>query len=223
MAPHWLAVVAAVSLTLSVFSALVIAGDILAGHRQKMMVMNFVWPITALWAGPLGLLAYWKFARSNNSGNPEHREKRPFWLSVLIGDTHCGAGCTIGDFAGEWIVFLTGLTLAGSVLWADYTLDFALAFSVGILFQYHSIAPMRGLSGWPGIKAALKADTISLAAFEIGMFAWMALSSRVLFHPKLEPNQPAYWFMMQVAMLTGFATAYPANWWLIRKGLKEAM
>ena len=73
------------------------------------------------------------------------------------------------------------------------------------------------------IKAALKADTISLLAFEIGMFAFMAVSSQLLFHPKLEPNQPAYWYMMQIAMLIGFVTAYPANWWLIRKGVKEAM
>jgi hypothetical protein len=29
--------------------------------------------------------------------------------------------------------------------------------------------------------------------------------------------------MMQVAMLVGFATTYPVNWWLIRRGTKEAM
>ncbi len=64
---------------------------------------------------------------------------------------------------------------------------------------------------------------ISLIAFEIGMFARMALSRFVLFHPKLEPAQPAYWLMMQVAMLIGFLTACPANWWLIRTGIEEAM
>ena len=29
--------------------------------------------------------------------------------------------------------------------------------------------------------------------------------------------------MMQIAMLCGFATAYPVNWWLLRIGLKEKM
>lgn len=29
--------------------------------------------------------------------------------------------------------------------------------------------------------------------------------------------------MMQIAMFAGFLTAYPANWWLLKKGLKEAM
>ena len=34
---------------------------------------------------------------------------------------------------------------------------------------------------------------------------------------------PEFWFVMQLAMLCGFATAYPVNWWLIRSGIKEAM
>ncbi len=57
-----------------------------------------------------------------------------------------------------------------------------------------------------------------------GMFAGMAISSEVLFVPKLEPSQPVYWLMMQiVAMLAGLASAFPANWWLIRSSFKEAM
>jgi hypothetical protein len=186
-----------------------------------MAVMNVVWPITALWSGPLGLIVYWTIGR-----RPCGRDRKggmPMWASVLIGDTHCGAGCTIGDFLGEWVVFLSGLTIGGSRLWADYTIDFTFAFLLGIAFQYFSIAPMRGISGWKGIKAALRADTVSLIAFEIGMFLWMALSSHFLFHLKLNPTQPTYWFMMQVAMLVGFLTAYPANWWLVRTGIKEAM
>lgn len=221
MAPPWLTAIAIIHLILSALSALIVVVDILVGHRQKMAVMNFVWPITALWAGPLGLLAYWILGRQVTQG--DEKMEKPFWQSVLIGDAHCGAGCTVGDFVGEWLVYLAGLTIAGSVLWANYLFDFVFAYVVGIFFQYYSIAPMRGLSGWDGIKAAVKADTVSLVAFEIGMFAWMAFTSHVLFHPRLEPTQPAYWYMMQVAMLVGFLTAFPANWWLIRRKLKEAM
>jgi len=219
--PSWFNELAVFSLSVSALSATLIAADIfLWNRRQKMPVMNFVWPITGLWAGPLALLVYWRVARQPASGQ---QKRKSFWQSVLVGDTHCAAGCTLGDFAGEWIVFFTGLTVAGSVLWANYAIDFVLAYAFGILFQYYSIAPMRGLSGWAGVKAALKADTVSLIAFEVGMFLWMALSSEVLFHPRLEPSSAAYWFMMQIAMFVGFLTAYPANWWLIRKHLKEAM
>jgi len=226
MAPYWLNETAKIFLILSGVFAVLIVVDILRGRRQKMMVMNFVWPITAVWAGPVGFYVYWTIGRqprSHQHGQHNGSGSKPFWHSVLTGTSHCGAGCTVGDLAGEWIVFLGSVTLAGSVLWANYAVDFACAYLAGIIFQYYSIAPMRGLSGWPGIKAALKADTISLIAYEIGMFTWMGLTSQVFFHPRLEPTQPAYWFMMQVAMFVGFLTAYPANVWLIRKELKEAM
>jgi hypothetical protein len=220
VAPSWLTEIAIIHLILSGVSALIVIGDLLAGHRQKMAVMNLVWPITALWSGPLGLAAYWIIGRE---GSQYNQDRKPFWQSALIGDAHSGAGCTVGDFVGEWLVYLAGLTIAGSVLWANYLFDFIFAYIFGIFFQYYSIAPMRGLSGWDAIKAAMKADTVSVVAFEIGMFAWMALASQVLFHPKLIPTQPAYWYMMQVAMLVGFLTAYPANCWLLMKKLKDPM
>jgi hypothetical protein len=42
---------------------------------------------------------YWAFARKN-------------WWPISRGVSHCGAGCTIGDIVGEWIVYLTGWTIA---------------------------------------------------------------------------------------------------------------
>jgi hypothetical protein len=41
--------------------------------------------------------------------------------------------------------------------------------------------------------------------------------------PHLHPDQPAYWFLMQIGMAAGFVTSYPVNAWLIRRGIKEAM
>jgi hypothetical protein len=35
-------------------------------------------------------------------------------------------------------------------------------------------------------------------------------------------NSFEYWFMMQIAMLCGFLTSYPANWWHLAR-LKEKM
>ena len=29
--------------------------------------------------------------------------------------------------------------------------------------------------------------------------------------------------MMQIAMLAGFLTSYPVNWWLVSTGIKEKM
>lgn len=228
MIPNWLHILAIVSLSLAFVSAAMIALDILRGRRQPMAVMNFVWPITALYFGPLALWAYWRLGRrSSGASRNDHSHRRPsgkpFWQYVFVGSTHCGAGCVLGDIIGEWIVFATGLLVAGSRLLADYTLDFALAYLTGIAFQYFAIVPMRHLSPAQGIVEAIKADTLSLVAFEVGMFGWMAVSAKLLFHPPLHPDSAVYWFMMQLGMLIGFMTTFPANWFLIRRGIKAAM
>jgi hypothetical protein len=59
------------------------------------------------------------------------------------------------------------------------------------------------------------------------MYGFMTVAQFVLFvnvwPHELKPNMPEFWFMMQFGMLSGFATSYPINWWLIRRGIKEAM
>jgi hypothetical protein len=52
----------------------------------------------------------------------------------------------------------------------------------------------------------------------------MALFFFVFFtDPHLTPDHAAYWFLMQIGMILGFLTSYPANSWLIRHGIKEGM
>jgi Domain of unknown function (DUF4396) len=249
----WLVVLADVSLCLAGLSAALLIYDIVASRRQMMTVMKWVWPITALYMGPFAILAYRKFqlepmlaamrspkgagpgamaAREDQAGSSQaahHQMMRemtahkPFWAQVFTGVTHCGAGCTLGDIAGEFLVFGLGATLLGTLLWNELFADYVLAYLLGIAFQYFSIAPMRGISGLQGVWAAMKADTLSLTAFEVGLFGWMILYSIVIFHGGLHPNSPVYWFMMQIGMVLGFATSYPVNWWLLRSGIKEPM
>jgi hypothetical protein len=221
-APAWLEALSQAYVLAGVACAVLIGVDVLR-RPQKMAVMNWVWPITGLWAGPLGLFVYLWLGRAPPPGaEQDDKTPKPFWRSTLVGALHCSAGCTLGDLCAEWIVFAAGLTLFGSKLGGAYALDFALAYAFGIAFQYFSIAPMRGLGPRDGLVAAVKADTLSLTAYEVGMFAWMALAKLVLF-PGLDASRWLFWFMMQIAMLVGLATTLPVNAWLIRAGWKEAM
>jgi hypothetical protein len=43
----------------------------------------------------------------------------PFYISVLIGTTHCGAGCVLGDIVGEWLVYGTGVTINDKSFWPE--------------------------------------------------------------------------------------------------------
>ena len=116
------------------------------------------------------------------------------------------------------------LAFAGGVLPTRLVLDFLLAWFFGIIFQYFTIVPMRNMPPAKGIPAAIRADTFSIVAFQIGMSAWMAFTYYVLFPaPHLHPDQALFWFMMQIAMVIGFFTSYPANVLLLRWGWKEKM
>lgn len=109
------------------------------------------------------------------------------------------------------------------MLLADYVVEFILAYLFGIAFQYYGMGFQKHDHPGQAIKNAIKADTWSLIAFEIGMFGWMALTHYVFFGGMPEPNTAVFWFMMQLAMMIGFVTSYPANWLLVKKGVKHAM
>jgi hypothetical protein len=75
--------------------------------------------------------------------------------------TPCGARCTLGDIAAEWIHVAGPFTIAGVAMFGAWTLDFALAFLIGIAVQYFTIVPMRRLSPGEGLLQAAKADALS--------------------------------------------------------------
>ncbi len=244
MVPYWLHVLAILSVLLAIGCALVAAVDV-ARHPQQMWIMNLVWPVTALYASVLGLWAYYRFGRlatrqRAQAAMARHEEMpsqrlTPFPAKVGKGTLHCGSGCTLGDICAEWLAFFVPAVatwlgwhwLFGEKMFAVWILDFLFAFGFGIAFQYFTLKPMRDLSVRDGLVAAVKADTLSLAAWQVGMYGFMALAAFWIFRSvlgtRLETASFEFWLMMQIAMLCGFVTAYPVNLWLIRKGLKEAM
>lgn len=223
MPPFWMTTVAKVHIFLSLIAAGWVVFDIfVVGRSQKMKIMEAVWPLTMLYFGPMGAIFYCWFGRSAcKSRNQGVVRKKSMWQATFTGATHCGAGCALGDFLGDWLAFLLGFTIFGSDLASKIVMGFVFAYALGILFQYFSVAPMRGLKIREGIFAAIKIDTLSLAAYEVGMFAWMAFRATV--YPDLKPTSWSYWLMMQIAMIVGFMTTYPVNWWLIQRGIKERM
>lgn len=228
--PFWLNLLAVVSLGIAGLCCGIIVADILRGNRQKMWIMNVVWPVTALYAGPLALASYFSVGRlatvrhrqAVNGGEADPPEK-PFWQAVGLAATHCGAGCTLGDLVAEWTLFVFPLTFFGRPIFASWGIDYLVAFSLGIAFQYFTIVPMRGLSPVRGIIASLKADTLSLTCWQVGMYGWMAVATFLIFGEEIPKDTPLFWFMMQLAMIAGFLTAFPINWWLLKKGIKEKM
>ena len=242
MIPLWLHALSVAMLLLGLCSALVIAIDE-SRAPQHMWIMNVVWPVTALFGTAITLWGYFAYGRlaahdamhGSKRGKASGKRPTPFPIMVGKGAAHCGSCCALGDIAAEWLAFaMPGIavwlgwpTIFSDKMFAVWVLDYIFAFCLGIVFQYFTIAPMRDLSFWPGIAAAVKADTLSLTAWQIGMYAFMAFAQlylfRRLFGVRLEVDSPEFWFMMQIAMICGWLTSYPVNWWLLRTGIKEAM
>ncbi len=231
--------VAWISLGIAFTCAIVIAIDEVR-HPQKMWIMNIVWPVTSLYFSVFALWAYFAMGRQmtkdamqgmskeemeqQQERKKQQARKSPTWSMTALSDSHCGAGCTLADIVTEFTVLGVGATFLGMELYANFLWDFIAAWSLGVVFQYFTIKPLRNLSVGGGILAAIKADTLSITTFQIGMYGFMALVYFKLFpSPHLHANDPGYWLMMQIAMVCGFVTALPVNWLLVKIGWKEAM
>ncbi len=233
--PTTLVAVSTATLALGVVCAVLLAVDV-ARRPQPMGVMNVVWPVTALFGSVLWVAAYLRWGRASPRGaDGGDRPRRPTAVSVFLGTNHCGAGCTLGDLVVEWTVLaLPGLLVLGGYDWlfADrifgtWVLDYVAAFAIGVAFQFFAIAPMRGLGVRAGLREAVKADALSITAWQVGMYGTMAAVQLAVLPAVLggraAVSTPVFWAAMQVAMLVGFATSYPVNWYLLRAGIKERM
>ncbi|MBW4025232.1 MAG: DUF4396 domain-containing protein [Proteobacteria bacterium] len=244
MIPSWLHDLSIAYLLLGGLCAAIVAVDV-SRHPQHMWIMNVVWPVTALFGTVWIVWQYFVYGRlathekmhaaMQRKQEPPNKRETPFPVVVANGALHCGSGCTLGDIVAEWLVFAVPTIavwfgykgLFGDKIFAVWIVDYIFAYAFGIFFQYFTIAPMRGLSFGPGLAAAIKADTLSLTAWQVGMYGFMAFAYFYLFRTvlgtPLQTNMVEFWFMMQIAMIFGFITAYPVNWWLIKSGIKERM
>jgi hypothetical protein len=230
VAPSWFELLAWAALGLGFACALVIVVDIVVlGNRQHMAIMDIVFPLTALYLGPIALWAYFARGRRGSRKRMHMRAAgmnegaRDSWWQVSLSTTHCGAGCTLGDIGGEWIVWASGWVIGSTAaLGPEYILDLPLAWTFGILFQYFAIAPLRGQVGrLAPLGDAIKSDTLSVLGFEVGLFGWMAFAHYAIWNAPI--NSSSHWFIMQIGMTMGFVTSWPVNRLLLQHGIKEPM
>jgi Domain of unknown function (DUF4396) len=240
MAPVWLTVVAWLYLSACFCCAGIIAYDIAFNRRrQPMGVMNFVFPITALYFGPFALALYWRWGRaaartamasmpmSRAAVSPAAAAPAGGGMRVHGGQNadHEMAAAAGPDGADEpalpgerarpwWVTMAIEVSHCGSgCTLGDVIAEFAV-FGLGLT--------IAGLA----LGAEYVGDFVfSLTAFEVGLFGWMAVMAFVLFPAPhhLMPSSAAYWLLMQAGMIIGYFTSWPANVWLVKRGIKVPM
>ena len=222
--PGWLTPVAWTYLALSVLSAVVIAADVyLARRRHPSAAAELVWITAALYLGPFAVLLYLSKGRTGTStSTSEQRIERTAdpATAVLPG----GSASAVAHLIGVPLVAAAGWTIAGMAMWPMIIVIAVLA--VVLLAAYERVAghghghghrtdrtgPARRLT----VGAALLAAVVTVAAFDVGMVGWMLL---LHVNDAMPPaSESTFWFLMQIGVLVGLVTGYPAVRWLVRRG-----
>ncbi len=223
MIPGWLTAVSWVFVGLALLCAAAILYDVYGrGYRQRTSVMSVVWPITALYFGPLALPAYYRWGRPRSEKwQKEHGSapEKSLPAAAATGGTPGGAASAIGHVLGVPLVVFLGLTIAGQALWVMILFIAIIATVLLFAFEYFfSTVPTRGLSRGKGLGVALLIALVTVLAFDVGMGGWMLVMHFLLFMPPL--TDVTFLFLMQIGLILGFLTGYPAVLWLVRRGVK---
>lgn len=180
-------------------------------------VLKWAFVILVIFTGPLGAFFYVLGCREPLKGtHAEYVSVR--WRQVLGSTMHCAAGDGLGIFAGAVIGAVMHLSP-----WSDLGLEYLLGFSFGWgYFQAFAMKDMVGGSYTRSLKETFIPELLSMNLLMAGMVPTM----RFLM-PRIEgandPTTPAFWFVMSMALIVGFALAYPMNWWLVARNMKHGM
>jgi hypothetical protein len=173
--------------------------------------------ILTAFTGPIGAFFYVLGCREPVKGtHAEYVNVR--WRQVLGSTMHCAAGDGIGIIFGAAIGAALTLTF-----WPDFLLEYILGFSFGWgYFQAFAMKDMAGGDYKKSLQMTFLPEFLSMNFLMSGMLLvakfWM---------PQVaggnDPTQPQFWFIMSMALVGGFAAAYPMNWWMVSNNMKHGM
>jgi len=215
--PDWLTPVAWTYITLSLLSAAFIAFDIYLLRRRHLSVaQELVWITSALYLGPFAVAIYLRQGRAKPTSTTVTAgiagEAEGTAVAVLPG----GGASAVAHLVAVPLVVAVGWTIAGLAMWPMILV--IAVFAVGMLVIYERVAsrgPRTGRTHGISIGSAIAAAVITVAAFDIGMVGWMLL---LHFNDLMPPvTDSTFWFLMQMGVIIGLLTGYPAVSWLLRR------
>ena len=200
---------------LTALSLVFVMVDIRTTPESSVLKWGFI--LLTAYTGPLGAFMYVLGCREPLPGLHE-RYVATRWRQVLGSTMHCVAGDGVGILVGAVIASL--FHLAGA---ADIALEYALGFGFGwSVFQSLFMRGMAGGSYRRSLSKTFFPELLSMNCLMAGMVPVMTLAMKAV-PASVEPSRPEFWFVMSMALLVGFVTAYPMNWWLVSQHLKHGM
>ncbi len=200
---------------LTALSLLFVVIDIRTTPASPVLKWGFI--LLIAYTGPLGAFLYVLGCREPLPGIHE-RYIATRWKQVLGSTMHCVAGDGVGILAGAVIASVFHLPKV-----TDIALEYALGFGFG--WSVFQSLFMRGMAGGSYVRALSSTffpELLSMNCLMAGMVPVMTLA---MIHAPAShnPSGPTFWFIMSMALLVGFLSAYPMNWWLVSRHLKHGM
>lgn len=140
------------------------------------------------------------------------RETNYYNLAVSA-TIHCLTGCSVGEFLGLAI----GVSLGWSV-WPIIILDTTLAYITGFAFTLIPLMRYKKMSLKSAFKLIWIGEVVSIFVMEFAMnftdyhMGGMAVGSIWT---------TSFWTSFGVALVAGYIAAYPVNYWMLKKNLKN--
>jgi len=169
-------------------------------------LMKFVWGLTVLYSGPLGLAVFWYAGRTDIP-------RDSLWRRGFRSVAHCYSGCGTGEVLGVSLaVGLLAFKTTGTIV-----ISFTLAYFFGYLL---TVGPLmqEGVGFGEALKDAFYSETASITVMEIvaiGVDVWLAGEAGM--------GEVLFWSALVFSLTMGLIAAYPVNLLLIRVGVKEGM
>jgi len=135
------------------------------------------------------------------------------WRLAAQATLHCLTGCVIGEVAGLMI----GVSL-GLAAWQTIALATLLAYASGMTLGLLPVMKSRRLGLLAALKIIWVGEVVSIGVMEIAMNAvdWSmgGMAAPSILHW-------SFWQGFLVAVPAGFLAAWPINFWLLKRNLKN--
>ncbi len=135
------------------------------------------------------------------------------WRLAAQATLHCLTGCVIGEIAGLMI----GVSL-GLAAWQTILLATGLAYASGITLGLLPVMKSRSIGMLAALKIIWVGEVVSIGVMEIVMnavdYSMGGMSAPSILHW-------SFWQGFLFAVPAGFIAAWPVNFWLLRRNLKN--
>jgi manganese oxidase len=187
-------------------------------NNPEPTVMRWGFILVTLYMGPLGLLLYVLADKEPRPG--EHEQfTSPLWKQGVGSTIHCVAGDATGIILAAVVTAALGLPMR-----IDLIVEYVAGFAFGLfIFQSLFMKEMMGGTYWENVRKTFLPEFISMNAMMAGMAPVMSLLMMARDMRAMEPTELVFWGVMSLGVMVGFATAYPVNVWMVKRGLKHGL